>query len=209
MCNILPNRRMAFTLCLSVLVAGCGIKWATNKVLSNPDAIAKVGLVYDRLSPRDTTEKLVFIPGDSIVMEKTDTIYTYGWLLMQKANDNIFIPPPGGGYQLDNGIYHQVLPDTSNGIEYKLKPDTIRINTIRTIRRTDTIKITLPPDNRAMARLLDSLVKYANELNQAKGNIAAKDKGLKTANNRLFWMAGIILVLGIVIGLLIKFKVKS
>ena len=74
MCNVLPNRRMAFTVLLSVLVAGCGIKWATNKVLSNPDAIAKVGAVYDVLNPRDTTEKLVFIPGDSIVVEKTDTI---------------------------------------------------------------------------------------------------------------------------------------
>jgi len=209
MCNVIPNRRMAFTLCLSVLVAGCGIKWATNRVLSNPDAIAKVGAVYDVLTPRDTTERLVFIPGDSIVVEKSDTIYTYGWLLMQKDNDNIFIPPPGGGYQLDNGIYHQVLPDTSNGIEYKLKPDTIRITNTRIIRRTDTIKWQLPPDNRAMARLLDSLGKYTNELNQAKGSIKEKDKGLKTANNRLFWMAGIILVLGIVIGLLIKFKVKS
>ena len=68
MCNVLPNRRMAFTVLLSVLVAGCGIKWATNKVLSNPDAIAKVGAVYDVLTPRDTTEKLVFIPGDSIVV---------------------------------------------------------------------------------------------------------------------------------------------
>ena len=208
MCNILPNRRMAFTLCLSVLVAGCGIKWATNKVLSNPDAIAKVGAVYDVLTPRDTTEKLFFIPGDSIVVEKTDTMYTYGGLLMQKAYDNIFIPPPGGGYQLGNGIYHQVLPDTSNGIEYKLKPDTIRIRTVRNIRQVDTIIRTLPPDNRAMARLLDSLGKYTNELNQAKGNLTAKNEALKTANNRFLWMGGIILVLGIVIGLLLRFKVK-
>ena len=208
MCNVIPNRRMAFTVFLSVLVAGCGIKWATNRVLSNPDAIAKVGAVYDVLTPRDTAEKLVFIPGASIVMEKTDTIYTYGGLLMQKANDNIFIPSPGGGYQLDNGIYYQVLPDTSNGIEYKLKPDTIRITNTRIIRRTDTIKWQLPPDNRAMARLLDSLGKYTNELNQAKGNLTAKNEALKTDNNRLLWMGGIILVLGIVIGLLIKFKVK-
>ena len=172
MCNVIPNRRMAFTICLSALVAGCGIKWATNRVLSNPDAIAKVGAVYDVLTPRDTTEKLVFIPGDSIVMEKTDTI---------RAKDTLTLG----------------------------KTDTIRITNTRIIRRTDTIKITLPPDNRAMARLLDSLGKYTNELNQAKGNIAAKDEALKTANNRLFWIAGIILFLGIVIGLLIKFKVKS
>ena len=171
MCNVLPNRRMAFTVCLSVLVAGCGIKWATNRVLSNPDAIAKVGAVYDVLTPRDTTEKLVFIPGDSIVVEKSDTI---------RAKDTLTLG----------------------------KTDTIRITNTRIIRRTDTIKWQLPPDNRAMARLLDSLGKYTNELNQANGNIAAKDEALKTANNRLLWMGGIILVLGIVIGLLLRFKVK-
>ena len=171
MCNVIPNRRMAFTVFLSVLVAGCGIKWATNRVLSNPDAIAKVGAVYDVLTPRDTTEKLVFIPGDSVIIESIDTAYLY-------KNDTLSVK------------------------------DTIRINTIRTIRRTDTIKITLPPDNRAMVRLLDSLGKYTNELNQANGNIAAKDEALKTANNRLLWMGGIILVLGIVIGLLLRFKVK-
>ena len=76
------------------------------------------------------------------------------------------------------------------------------------VNKTDTIKWQLPPDNRAMARLLDSLGKYTNELNQAKGNIAAKDKALKTANNRLLWIGGIILVLGVVIGLLLRFKVK-
>jgi len=172
MCNVIPNRRMAFTLCLSVLVAGCGIKWATNRVLSNPDAIAKVGAVYDVLTPRDTTERLVFIPGDSVIIELTDTAYL-------NKTDTLSVK------------------------------DTIRITNTRIIRRTDTIKWQLPPDNRAMARLLDSLGKYTNELNQAKGSIKEKDKGLKTANNRLFWMAGIILVLGIVIGLLIKFKVKS
>ena len=171
MCNILPNRRMAFTICLSVLVAGCGIKWATNKVLSNPDAIAKVGAVYDVLNPRDTTEKLVFIPGDSVIIELTDTAYL-------------------------------------NKTDTLRSTDTIRITNTRIIRRTDTIKWQLPPDNRAMARLLDSLGKYTNELNQAKGSIKEKDKALKTANNRLFWMGGIILVLGIVIGLLLRFKVK-
>jgi hypothetical protein len=160
---------MAFTICLSVLVAGCGIKWATNKVLSNPDAIAKVGAVYDVLTPRDTTEKLFFIQGDSIVIEHTDTL--------------------------------RVVKDS-------ITTDTIRIRTVRNIRTVDTIIRQKAPDNRAMARLLDSLGKYTNELNQAKGSIKEKDKGLKTANNRLFWMAGIILVLGIVIGLLIKFKVK-
>lgn len=171
MCNVIPNRRMAFTICLSALVAGCGIKWATNKVLSNPDAIAKVGAVYDVLTPRDTTERLVFIPGDSVIIELTDTAYL-------NKTDTLSVK------------------------------DTIRITNTRIIRRTDTIKWQLPPDNRAMARLLDSLGKYTNELNQAKGNIAAKDEALKTANNRLFWMAGIILVLGIVIGLLLRFKVK-
>ena len=171
MCNVIPNRRMAFTVFLSVLVAGCGIKWATNKVLSNPDAIAKVGAVYDVLTPRDTAEKLVFIPGDSVIIELTDTAYL-------NKTDTLSVK------------------------------DTIRITNTRIIRRTDTIKWQLPPDNRAMARLLDSLGKYTNELNQAKGSIKEKDKGLKTANNRLLWMGGIILVLGIVIGLLIRFKVK-
>lgn len=169
MCNVLPNRRMAFTLCLSVLVAGCGIKWATNKVLSNPDAIAKVGAVYDVLTPRDTTEKLVFIEGDSIVVEKTDTICTKDTLTLETTNT---------------------------------------VTLTKTIRRTDTIIRTLPPDNRAMARLLDSLGVYTNELNQAKGTIIAKDKALKTAENRLLWGAGIVLVLGVVIGVLIRFKVK-
>ena len=171
MCNVIPNRRMAFTVCLSVLVAGCGIKWATNKVLSNPDAISKVGAVYDVLTPRDTTERLVFIPGDSVIIELTDTAYL-------NKTDTLSVK------------------------------DTIRITNTRIIRRTDTIKWQLPPDNRAMARLLDSLGKYTNELNQAKGSIKEKDKGLKTANNRLLWIGGIILVLGIVIGLLLRFKVK-
>ena len=162
---------MAFTVLLSVLVAGCGIKWATNKVLSNPDAISKVGAVYDVLNPRDTTEKLVFIPGDSIVLEKTDTIYTKDTLTLGKT-------------------------------------DTIRITSTRIIRRTDTIKWQLPPDNRAMARLLDSLGKYTNELNQAKGSISARNEVIKRADNILLLMGGIILVLGIVIGLLLRFKVK-
>ena len=171
MCNVLQNRRMAFTVLLSVLVAGCGIKWATNKVLSNPDAIAKVGAVYDVLTPRDTTEKLVFIPGDSVIIELTDTAYL-------NKTDTLSVK------------------------------DTIRITNTRIIRRTDTIKWQLPPDNRAMARLLDSLGKYTNELNQAKGNLTAKNEALETANNRLLWVGGMILILGIVIGLLLRFKVK-
>ena len=169
MCNVIPNNRLAFAFLLSVLVAGCGIKWATNKVLSNPEAIAKVGAVYDELNPRDTTEKLFFIAGDSIF---------------------------------------SVTHDTAIIKDYIFNRDTIRISTVKKILRVDTIIRQLPPDNRAMARLLDSLGKYTNELNQAKGNLTAKDEAIKTANNRLFWMAGIILVLGIVIGLLIKFKVK-
>lgn len=176
MCNVLPNRRMAFTVLLSVLAAGCGIKWATNKVLSNPDAISKVGAVYDVLTQRDATEKLVFIPGDSIVLEKTDTIRLTDTLTFGETNK-----------------------------EY-LTTQTIR--TIRNIRTVDTIIKQLPPDNRAMSRLLDSLGKYTNELNQAKGSITAKNETLKTSNNRLLWMGGIILVLGIVIGLLLRFKVK-
>lgn len=171
MCNVIPNRRMAFTLCLSVLVAGCGIKWATNRVLSNPDAIAKVGAVYDVLTPRDTAEKLVFIPGDSVIIELTDTAYL-------NKTDTLSVK------------------------------DTIRITSTRIIRRTDTIKWQLPPDNRAMARLLDSLGKYTNELNQAKGSISARNEVIKRADNILLLMGGIILVLGIVIGLLLRFKVK-
>lgn len=171
MCNVLPNRRMAFTVLLSVLVAGCSIKWATNKVLTNRDAIEQIGAVYDALTPKDTTERIVFIPGDSVIIDRFDTAYSYSTDTLRQT-------------------------------------DTIRITKVQTIRMTDTIIRTLPPDNRAMARLLDSLGKYTNELNQAKGSIKEKDKGLKTANNRLLWMGGIILVLGIVIGLLLRFKVK-
>ncbi|WP_230685848.1 hypothetical protein, partial [Streptococcus pneumoniae] len=65
---------------------GCGIKWATNKVLSNPDAIANVGAVYDVLNPRDTTEKLVFIEGDSIVVEKSDTIRLTDTITLGETN---------------------------------------------------------------------------------------------------------------------------
>jgi hypothetical protein len=171
MCNVIPNRRLAFAFLLSVLAAGCGIKWATNKVLTNPEAINKVGVVYDKLNPRDTTERLFFIQGDSIVTERTDTL--------------------------------RIVRDSLT-----TQTDTIRITTTKRIVSTDTIVKQLPPDNRAMARLLDSLGKYTNDLNQARGSIKEKDKGLKTANNRLLWMAGVILLLGVVIGLLLRFKVK-
>ena len=159
------------TISLLLLLTSCGIKWATNRVLSNPDAIAKVGAVYDALTPRDTTEKLVFIEGDSIVVELHDTMRV-------RSTDTLAVT------------------------------DTIRITNTRTIRRTDTIVKQLPPDNRAMARLLDSLGVYTNELNKAKGTITANNKALKTAENRLIWMAAVLLLAGIVIGVLVRFKIK-
>lgn len=169
MCNAYPNRRMAFTVLLSVLTAGCGIKWATNKVLSNPDAIAKVGAVYDVLTPKDTAERLVFIQGDSIMTEKTDTVSVTDTLTLEKTNT---------------------------------------VTVYRTIRSTDTIIRTLPPDNRALARLSDSLVLYRSLAANMQGNAAATSKQLKTAETRLFWMAGILLLAGVVIGVLVKFKLK-
>lgn len=169
MCNVLPNRRMAFTVCLSVLVAGCGIKWATNKVLSNPDAIAKVGAVYDVLTPRDTTEKLFFIQGDSIVVEKTDTIRVKDTLTLETTNT---------------------------------------IRTVRNIRTTDTIVKQLPPDNRKIARLSDSLALYKAKSNIYSGQVEIMYQQNKTAEKRLIWMAAGVLLLGTVIGLLLRFKVK-
>ena len=163
-----------FTFSFLLLLGSCGIKWATNKVLTNRSAIEQVGAVYDALTPKDTTERIVFIQGDSIVLERIDTVFSK-------------------------------VPLRENTDSYISIKDTIRIT--RTIRRTDTIRHTLPPDNRAMARLLDSLGKYTNELNEAKGNINAKEKALKTAENRLYWFAAIVLVLGVVIGLLLKFKI--
>ena len=171
MCNVIPNRRMAFTVLLSVLVAGCGIKWAINKVLSNPDAIAKVGAVYDVLNPRDTTEKLVFIQGDSIVVETTDTIRVKDTLTMDKT-------------------------------------DAIRITKTRTIRSTDTIKWQLPPDNRLINRLNDSVSHYKAITARLSGKEDNYKQQIKTAEKRLIWMAAGVLVLGTVIGLLIRFKVK-
>lgn len=176
MCNVI-NRKMAFTVALSVLVAGCGIKWATNRVLSNPDAIAKVGAVYDVLTPKDTTERLVFIQGDSIVTELHDTVY------VSNGNDN-------------------------NGIKPSTAKDTIRIRTVRNIRTTDTIIRQMPPDNRHLARLNDSLALYRSLAANMQGNAAATTKQLKTAENRLIWMAGILLLAGVVIGILVRFKLK-
>ena len=170
------TRIIGIILLLSILT-GCGIKYATNKVLSNPEAIAKVGAVYDKLNPRDTAERLFFIPGDSIVTELRDTVY------LPSVNDS-----SASG-----------LPNAK---------DTIRITKTKRIVSVDTIIRTLPPDNRAMARLLDSLGKYTNELNEAKGSIKEKDKQLKTAETRLIWMAGILLLAGVVIGVLIRFKIK-
>jgi len=161
--------KVAFTVLLSVLVAGCGIKWATNKVLSNPDAIAKVGAVYDALTPRDTTERLVFIQGDSIFTHRTDTLRT-----------------------------KDTLTNT----------DTIRIVNTKTIRSTDTIIRTLPPDNRAINRLHDTVAIYKALAANLRGSEANYKVQVKTAEKRLIWMAAGVLLLGTIIGLLIKFKIK-
>jgi hypothetical protein len=164
---------MAFTLLLSVLAAGCGIKWATNKVLSNPDAIAKVGAVYDVLTPRDTTERLVFIQGDSIVIEKSDTIIL-NKVSMSERNDT----------------------------------NTIYITKQRIVRKTDTIITRLPPDNRLINRLNDTVAIYKALAANLRGSESNYKAQVKTAEKRLIWMAAAILLLGTVIGLLIKFKVK-
>jgi len=171
MCNVLPNRRMAFTIALSVLVAGCGIKWATNKVLSNPDAIAKVGAVYDVLTPRDTTERLVFIPGDSIITELHDTSYIKSTNTLRQT-------------------------------------DTIRITITKRIVSTDTIINTLPPDNRLINRLHDTVAIYKALAANLRGSEANYKVQVKTAEKRLIWMASGVLLLGTIIGLLIKFKIK-
>lgn len=159
------------TISLLLLLGSCGIKWATNKVLTNRAAIEQVGSVYDALTPKDTTERLVFIQGDSIVTEVHDTAYSHSTDTLMHTN-------------------------------------TVYVTRQIRVSKVDTIIRTLPPDNRAMARLLDSLGVYTNELNKAKGTIAANNKALKTSENRLIWMAAVILLSGIVIGLLFKFKVK-
>ena len=163
------TRIIGTILFLSVLVAGCGIKWATNRVLSNPNAIAKVGAVYDALTPRDTTERLVFIQGDSIFSVTNDTAI---------IKDHIF------------------------------SRDTIRITTTKRIVSVDTIIKTLPPDNRLIARIGDSLAKYKALSANMEGNAVATSKQLKTAENRLIWMAGVLLLAGVVIGVLIRLKLK-
>src|SRR5574343_1016430 len=156
-----------FTISFLLLVAGCGIKWATNKVLTNRAAIEQVGSVYDALTPKDTTERLVFIPGDTIFSVTHDTAI---------IKDHIF------------------------------SRDTIRITTTKRIVSVDTIIRTLPPDNRKIARLSDSLALYRSLATKYAGNSAATTKQLKTAETRLIWMAGIVLALGVVIGLLLMFK---
>ena len=156
------------TISFLLLLGSCSIKWATNKVLTNRAAIEQVGAVYDALTPKDTTERIVFIPGDSIITEVHDTAYL-------------------------------------NAIETKY--DTIRITTIRRILSTDTIIRTLPPDNRAIARLTDSISHYKAITDRLSGEAIQYKAQVKTANNRLIWFAAIVLVLGVVIGLLLKFKI--
>ena len=159
-----------FTFSFLLLLGSCGIKWATNKVLTNRDAIEKVGEVYDALTPKDTTERLVFIPGDSVIIDRFDTAYSYS-------------------------------------IDTLRRIDTIRITKLQTIRRTDTIIRTLPLDNRAIARLKDTISHYKAITDRLIGEAIQHKAQVKTAENRLIWFAGIVLALGVVIGLLLKFKI--
>ena len=161
----------AALIAIVLLLPGCGIKWATNRVLANPDAIAKVGAVYDALTPKDTTERLVFIPGDSVVIERLDTAYLY-------KNDTIS------------------------------KKDTILITKTVKVNRVDTIRIKLPPDNRALARMADTAAHYKRLFAETSGKASGLQSGLKTAEKRLIWMAAILLLAGVVIGVLVKFKFK-
>lgn len=160
------HRILTFSFLL--LLGSCGIKWATNKVLTNRSAIEQVGAVYDALTPKDTTERIVFIEGDSIVLEKTDTIYTKDTLLNEITNT---------------------------------------IRTVRNIRTVDTIIRTLPPDNRAIARLKDTISHYKAITDRLSGEAIQYKAQVKKAENRLIWFAGIVLALGVVIGLLLKFKI--
>ena len=157
------------TISVFLLLTSCGIKYATNKVLSNPDAIAKVGAVYDQLTPKDTTERLVFIEGDSIVVEKTDTIRI-------KSVDTL------------------------------ANTDTIRINITKTVRRIDTLRITLPPDNRAIQRANDTISHYKAITARLSGEAIQYKAQAKTAEKRLIWMAVVLLLAGVVIGVLVRFK---
>ena len=157
------------TISLLLLLASCGIKWATNRVLSNPDAIAKVGAVYDQLTPKDTTERLVFIEGDSIVVEKTDTIRSVDTLTLETTNT---------------------------------------IRTVRNIRTVDTIIRTLPPDNRAIQRANDTISHYKTITARLSGEAIQYKAQTKTAEKRLIWMAVVLLLAGLVIGVLVRFKMK-
>lgn len=156
-----------------LLLAACSpskrLERATNLVLSNPSAIAKVGAVYDALTPKDTTERLVFIEGDTIVTVAHDTLSRIDSVTFEKLN-------------------------------------TVYIT--KTISKTDTIIKTLPPDNRLIARISDSLAKYKALSANMEGNAVATSKQLKTAENRLIWMAGVLLLAGVVIGVLIRLKLK-
>ena len=158
-----------------LLFAACSpskrLERATNLVLSNPSAIAKVGAVYDALTPKDTTERLVFIPGDSVIIERLDTAYLY-------KNDTIS------------------------------KKDTILITKTVQVNRVDTIRIKLPPDNRALARANDSAAHYKRLFDEMSGKASGLQSGLKTAEKRLIWMAGVLLLAGVVIGILVKMKLK-
>ena len=153
-----------------LLLGSCGIKWATNKVLTNRAAIEKVGAVYDALTPKDTTERIVFIPGDSVIIDRFDTAYSRSIYTIRQI-------------------------------------DTIRITKVQTIRRTDTIIRKLPPDNRKVQRLTDSISHYKAITDRLSGEAIQYKAQVKKAENRLIWFAGLVLILGVVIGLLLKFKI--
>lgn len=160
-----------FTISFLLLLGSCSVKWATNKVLTNRAAIEQVGAVYDALTPKDTTERLVFISGDSIVTEVHDTTYS----------------------RITDTLTHT---------------NTIYVTKQIRVSKTDTIVRTLPPDNRKIARLSDSLALYRSLAANYAGNSTATAKQLKTAETRLIWMAGILLLAGVVIGVLVRFKLK-
>lgn len=168
--NVFTTNKMAFTVFLSVSVAGCGIKWATNKVLTNRDAIEQVGAVYDALTPKDTTERLVFIQGDSIITELHDTSYI-------KSTDTV------------------------------RQRDTIRIRVVKNTLRTDTLIKQLPPDNRELNRLKGAVANYKAIEASMQGQLIQYKEQAKTAEKRLIWMAAGILLLGVIVGLLLRFKI--
>lgn len=159
-----------FTISFLLLLGSCGIKWATNKVLTNRNAIEQVGAVYDALTPKDTTERIVFIPGDSVIIDRFDTSYSY-------STDTI------------------------------KQTDTIRITKMQTIRRTDTIIRKLPPDNRELNRINDSLALYKAKVAALQGESKQYEQQAKRAEKRLIWFAIGVLIMGVIIGLLLKFKI--